>query len=81
MRGAATTKLDAIARDAKGGVPYNESNGNWQGLDRAGVAMIVTGGVAVVAGTVLFLVNRTSSESSSPTWRWRSCPRSAAAAP
>jgi len=64
VRGAATTKLDAIARDAAKGDPYNESNGNWQDLDRAGVAMIVTGGVAVVAGTVLYLVNRTSSESS-----------------
>jgi hypothetical protein len=65
VRGAATSKLDAIASDAKNHVPYDESNGNWQGLDRAGVAMIVTGGVAVVAGTVLYLVNRTSSESSS----------------
>ena len=46
-------------------MPYDESNGNWQTFDRAGVAMIVTGGVAVVAGTVLYLVNRTSSESSS----------------
>lgn len=65
VRGAATSKLDAIARDAMNRDPYNESNGDWQGLDRAGVAMIVTGGVAVVAGTVLYLVNRTSSESSS----------------
>ena len=53
VRGAATTKLDAIAGDARNKQPYNESNGNWQDLDRAGVAMIVTGGVAVVAGTVL----------------------------
>ena len=65
VRGAATSKLDAIARDARNGDPYNESNGNWQTLERAGVTMIVTGGVAVVAGTVLYLVNRTSSESSS----------------
>ncbi len=65
VRGAATSKLDAIASDARNHQPYDESNGNWQGLDRAGVAMIVTGGVAVVAGTVLYLVNRTSSESSS----------------
>ena len=64
VRGAATSKLDAIARDAKNGDPYNESNGNWKTLDRAGVAMIVTGGAAVVAGTVLYLVNRMSSESS-----------------
>jgi hypothetical protein len=65
VRGAATTKLDAIANDARNGVPYNESNGNWQDLERAGVAMLATGGAMVVAGTILYLVNRTSSESSS----------------
>jgi hypothetical protein len=57
VRGVATTKMDAIASDAAAGHPYNESNGNWTSFDRAGVGLLVAGGVALVGGAALYLFN------------------------
>jgi hypothetical protein len=56
-RGIATSKLQAINRDARNNVAYDESNGNWQTFERAGVALMITGGAAVVAGAVVYLLN------------------------
>jgi hypothetical protein len=63
VRGVATSKLDAIADDAVNNRPYDESNGNWQTFDRAGVAMMIAGGAAVAAGAALYLFNLAPSSS------------------
>jgi len=63
VRGVATSKMEAINSDAMAGRPYDEGNGNWKTFEQAGVAMMVTGGAAVVAGTVLYLLNMAPSSS------------------
>ena len=68
MRNVATGKLDAIEKAAMSGAVYDESTGNWQTYERAGMAMLIGGGVALVAGTVIYIVNRGKpAESSSGT--------------
>ena len=59
LRGIATSKMDAIQSDANAQPqrPYNESNDNWQTFEHAGVALLVTGGAAAVAGALLYVLN------------------------
>jgi hypothetical protein len=57
VRGSASSKMEAIQSDAAAGRNYNESNGNWQKLDKIGVALLVAGGVAAAAGAALFFLN------------------------
>ena len=45
-------------RDATNGVPYNPANGNWKTFDGAAIALFVAGGVAIVGGATLYLLNR-----------------------
>jgi hypothetical protein len=61
LRGIASSKLDAIQSDAAALRPYNESNDNWQTFEHAGVALLVTGGAAAVAGALLYVLNLPSS--------------------
>ena len=62
---------------------YDESTGNWQTYERAGMAMLIGGGVALVAGTVIYIVNRGKPAESSSGTQVASprCPIRAAAAP
>jgi hypothetical protein len=57
LRGIASSKLDAIQSDAAAPRLYNESNDNWQTFEHAGVALLVTGGAAAVAGALLYVLN------------------------
>jgi hypothetical protein len=58
LRHMSSTKVAAISSDAAAGRPYNPDNGNWQTLDRTGIAFLAVGGAAVVTGAVLYLMNR-----------------------
>jgi hypothetical protein len=62
LRSAATTKLDAIETMKV----YDESNGNWQTYDHAGVALLVIGSAAIVSGAAVFLVSSLHSDGASP---------------
>jgi hypothetical protein len=52
----AGTKKSAIENAAASGTPYSESDGNWKTLDRAGVGLMVGGGVALAGGAILYLL-------------------------
>jgi hypothetical protein len=55
---SASHKLDAIRADATAGRPYDEMNGNWQTLDRLGVALLVSGTIVTTTGAVVYVSNR-----------------------
>jgi len=57
VRNMATTKLDAIEKAAMKGEMYDESTGNWETYERLGIGMLVAGGAALVAGTVIYIVS------------------------
>lgn len=67
VRNVATGKLDSIQKAAMTGTAYDESTGNWQTYERTGMAMLIGGGVAVVAGAVIYVVNRGKPAESSAT--------------
>jgi hypothetical protein len=53
-----TSKRDAIERNAKAGLPYDPSNGDYQTLTDTGIALMIAGGAAVATGAVLYLLGR-----------------------
>lgn len=59
LRHVGETKLSALESDANAVPPrpYNPDNGNWKTFDRAGVACLIGGGVAVVTGVLLYVLN------------------------
>jgi hypothetical protein len=63
----ATMKLDAIRADAMAMPPrpYDEGNGNWRTMDRAGVGLMVGGAVAVAAGAALLVASKSLGSSRS----------------
>lgn len=67
LRGIASDKLAAVDRDASNGQPYNPGNGNWKTFDGAALALFVAGGVAVVGGAALYLLNRSAQSTEATT--------------
>jgi hypothetical protein len=54
----AGSKLNAINQEASSEGSYDESKGSWRTFDRAGVGLLVGGGVAVAGGAALYLWGR-----------------------
>ncbi|HEX3697261.1 MAG TPA: hypothetical protein VH374_17945 [Polyangia bacterium] len=62
-----TSKRNSIENAAGMGGPYNPADGNWQTLERAGVGLIVGGGVLVAGGVTMFLLGRSSGSAAGET--------------
>lgn len=57
---AGASKLDAIENDAAAKRDYNPANGNFATFGNAGVACMISGGVAAAAGAALYFYGRRS---------------------
>ena len=51
----ATNKYDALAAGLRG-QPYDNSDYDWKTYDRLGLSLMIGGGVALAAGTTLFVL-------------------------
>jgi len=67
VRNVASHKLDAIKNEQTTMTMYDPANGNWETYEHAGVAMLIAGGAAVVAGTVIYIVSARSHTESAGT--------------
>jgi hypothetical protein len=55
---SASSKVDTINHAAATGGTYDPSADNWKTLEYTGIGLMVAGGVAVAAGTVLYVLGR-----------------------
>jgi hypothetical protein len=56
LRSMATTKINNATSDNANNTPYNPANSNYQTLDRAGVGLMIGGGVALAGGVVAYIL-------------------------
>ena len=66
LRQIATSKLDAIGDEANAHQPYDESNGNWQTFEHAGMGLLIGGAAAVVGGGALYFAGHEERPSGAP---------------